>query len=135
MRTPKIASTSPSGRPRRKPVNYRSGFVIEKKDPSRVYRLINADPGRYAKFESSGWRRENLVEHLPGYDRLQDARLIDNAIHVGGGQKQILISIEKEFYDEDQENKAEEVNNREAAIKPQNSGDYVGAKFDVSRGS
>lgn len=134
MRTPQV-KTSPSGRPRRKPVNYRSGFTIENKDPAREYRLINAEPGRLMQFENNGWQREELSKHLPGYDRLQDAKLIDNQIHVGGGQKQVLVSIEKEYFVEDQENKQLEVDKREAATKPQNSGDYVGAKFDISRGS
>lgn len=134
MRTPKV-TTGPSGRPRRKPVNYRSGFVIENKDPSREYRLINAEPGRLMVFENAGWQREDLSKHLPGYDRLQDAKLIDNQLHVGAGQKQVLVSIEKEYFNEDQANKQELVDQREAATKPQNSGEYVNAKFEVSRGS
>jgi len=69
-------------------------------------------------FEQAGYRVESLEEHLPGYTRLDNASALDNVLQVGGGQKQVLMSIEKEFYQEDQDEKQRRQDELERSMKP-----------------
>ena len=69
-------------------------------------------------FERAGYRIENLADYLPGYTRLDTANAADNVLQVGGGQKQVLMSQSREFYDEDQAMKQRKQDELEASMKP-----------------
>jgi len=105
-------------RPKRKPVGIRQRLNIINQDPNRAYRLIDADPDRISMFvDESGWRIEKIKDHLVGGQRTDVPGPTDNAISVGKGKKQILVSIEREFYEEDQAEKAKLADAKEAGIK------------------
>lgn len=118
--TPKTAAEPAEPRKQRvrRPVGTANRLEFINLDPDRHYRLVNADPARIYKFEAAGYRIENLEDHLPGYSRLDTASAQDNVLQVGGGQKQVLMSIEKEFYDEDQAAKQRRQDELEASMKP-----------------
>jgi hypothetical protein len=94
---------------------------IINQDPGRVYRLVTLDPTRIWRFEQAGWRVEDVAQHLPRSERVDNPTITDNSISVGGGQKQVLMSIEKEFYDEDQLAKRNRQLELERSLKPRNS--------------
>jgi hypothetical protein len=92
--------------------------------------LINADPDRITQFEEGGYRIEEVKKHILGGQRTDVPTPTDNSIPVGGGARQVLVSIDKEFYDEDQAKKQEIVDAREAGIKPNTSeGEYGSPKI------
>lgn len=102
----------------RRPVGTANRLEFVNLDPDRKYRLVNAEPARIHIFEMAGYRIENLEDHLPGYTRLDTASALDNVLQVGGGQKQILMSIEKEYFDEDQDSKQRKLDEIEESMKP-----------------
>jgi len=118
-------------RPKRKPVGTRQRLQIVNTDPDRAYRLIDATPDRIAMFEEAGYRIEPIKSHLVGGQRTDVPSATDNSISVGGTKKQILVSIEREFYEEDQDEKSKVVDAKEAGIKnPQASeGQYGQVKL------
>lgn len=124
-------SKKPSGRPKRIPVGTRNRLEIINKEPGREYHLIDATPGRIQQFLDGGYRVETLEKHLPGSQRVESGSTTDNVLHVGGGQKQILVSIEKEYYEEDQKAKQRKVDESEAGLKNLSDGQY--GKINISR--
>ena len=108
---------APSGRPTRKPVGIRNRLEVVNQDPDRVYRIISSAPSRIQQFVDGGWRIEKANEHILGGQRLDVASPTDNTISVGLGEKHVLVSIEKELYDEDQKAKWAKVDGTEAALK------------------
>lgn len=122
----KEQSKQPSGRPVRKPVGARNRLEIINKEPGREYRLIDSDPARVHQFTEAGYRVEQIKDFLPGANRLSQDSTLDNSIPVGGGSKQILVSIEREFYEQDQKAKEEHVKATEAGIKPNTSDGFYG---------
>lgn len=122
----KEQTKQPSGRPSRKPVGARNRLDIINKEAGREYRLIDSDPARVHQFTEAGYRIEQIKDFLPGAERLGQTSLVDNSVPVGGGSKQILVSIEREFYDQDQKEKAARVKATEDAIKPNTSDGFYG---------
>jgi hypothetical protein len=105
-------------RARRRPVGTANRLEFTNLDPSRNYRLVNAEPHRINMFEQAGYRIEKLEDFMPGYARLDSGLSQDNVLQVGGGQKQVLMSIEKEFYEEDQTAKQVKLDDLEKSLKP-----------------
>ena len=125
----KVTTKTPE-RPERKPVAARQRLNFVNTDPNRQYRIIDADDARLAQFTDAGYRIEDIKKHVLGGQRTDVPAPTDNTISVGGGKKQMLVSIEKEFYEEDQEKKQQVVNDREAAMKPNASeGQYGDVKI------
>lgn len=104
-------------RPKRKPVGTRQRLQIIDTAPDRAYRLIDATPERIQEFEDAGYRIERIKNHMVGGQRTDVPSAEDNSLSVGGGKKQILVSIEREFYEDDQAEKQRIVDAKEAGIK------------------
>lgn len=117
---------APSGRPSRKRVTERNRLQIINKAPDKEYRLIDNEPARIYQFQQNGWEIVNIKDHLPGAERVDSALVQDNSIPVGGGKRQVLMAIDKDWYDEDQRSKLEEVHQREAALQPNTSDGFYG---------
>jgi hypothetical protein len=125
----KVTTKAPV-RPKRKPVGIRNRLSFINTDPTREYRIIDATPDRIAQFEEGSWRIENIRDFILGGQRTDIPTPVDNSIAVGGGKRQILVSIEKDLYKEDQAEKQAMVDAREAGIKPQKSeGQYGEVKL------
>lgn len=126
-------SKKPSGRPTRKSVGVRDKLLIINKDPDRVYRLVNTDPNRLFEMKQMGYRIEEAAKHIPEGLRTDQALLTDNAVPVGGGQSHVLMSIDKDWYEDAQKEKAEHLESIEAGLKPNSSdGQYGKIAFSSS---
>lgn len=91
----------------RVPVGVRGGRLSHDKaneDPSKVYRWVNDEPGRIARFERGGYAKVT-----------DDGSPVTE--HAGGGQTAYLMAIDRDLYDEDQQTKLEPVREVEKAIK------------------
>jgi len=108
METKVTPKPTASERPKRKRVGARDRLSWTNLDPERSYRIIDATPERLAAFEEGGWRIEQIKDHIRGGQRTDVATPTDNSISVGGTKKQVLVSINKEWYEEDQAEKQRE---------------------------
>lgn len=115
---------APSGRPRRTRIGSRNRLQIINKAPDKEYRLIDNEPSRIYQFQQAGWEVQSVKDHLPGAERVDTAFLADNAVPVGGGKQQVLVAINKDWYDEDQRDKVLEIKKTEEALKPTSDGFY-----------
>lgn len=119
----KVDNTKPTAkdRPRRGRVGTRDRLSFSNLDPDRSYRIIDATPDRIAQFVEEGdWRVEQIKDHIRGGQRTDVPTPTDNSISVGGTKKQILVSIDKKWYEEDQAAKQREgPDAREAGIQSQ----------------
>ncbi len=130
-RKPAPAEAGSPATPRvRRPLGRSNRLEIINQDPNRVYRLVNLDANRIYRFEQAGWRVENIDEHVGKSERVALPTTTDNAIMVGGGHKQVLMSIEKEFFDEDQAAKRSRQAELEKSLKPRNSDGMYGAELN-----
>jgi hypothetical protein len=128
-------TTQKPAKRQRRPVGAINRLEVLHRDPNRVYRLINDDPARLAQFEAAGYRVEQAAEHMPQARKGTKGSSTDNVFHAGAGQKQLLVSIEKEFYDEDQAAKQAKVDAIEAQIKNKTADGLQGfyGKVEISR--
>jgi hypothetical protein len=122
----KTTTTKAPVRPQRKPVGTRQRLQIINQASDRSYRLIDATPERIQEFEDAGYRIEKVKDHMVGGQRVDVPASEDNAIAVGGGKKQILVSIERDYYEEDQAKKQRGVDAKEAGIKANSSDGQYG---------
>jgi len=107
---------------KRIPIGTRNVLTIPKgdKDPRYSYRIVNDEPDRIRMFRDAGWevveRRGGLqVGDVDVGDSSQLGSLVTKT--VGKNKIGYLMRIKKEFYDEDQEAKAEKIRQGESALK------------------
>jgi hypothetical protein len=122
-----LASKKPRGRPVRQKVGVKDKLLIINKDPNKVYRLVNSDPTRIYEMQQLGYEIDTLSEHIPQGLRASAPSLTDNALPVGGGQTQVLMSIDKEEYELSQKEKQEYVDELELGLKPNVSDGQYGS--------
>lgn len=124
-------------RPKRIPVHeQRNTLTVTNKDPNFEYRVVNNVGERIAKFKLGGWEAAPKKDHDVGDPLVDTGQATTTSIvekSVGGGVKAILMRIPKEWYDEDQAKKLEEVDRSEAAMKREavNKSDY--GKLEIQR--
>jgi hypothetical protein len=105
-------------RKERTPVNgNRDILTVMDKKTDREYRWVLDTPGRIQKFNDGGW--EVVVDELKVGERAVDSgSKLGSAITTSrGGQTLVLMSIPKEWYDEDQLAKQEKVDAVEATMQ------------------
>jgi hypothetical protein len=126
-----VKETEKPAKRQRRPVGALNRLDVLKQDPNRVYRLINDDPARLAQFDAAGYRVESVEEHMPGAKKGTKGSSIENVFHAGAGQKQVLVSIEKELYDEDQALKQAKIDAVEAQMKNKTADGLQGFYGDI----
>ena len=120
-----------AARVKRKSVGVRDELQIINRDPNKVYRLVDNDPQRLYELQERGYVIESASNHTPKGLRTDQPLLTDNSIPVGGGKSHVLMSISREWCEEDQQEK-EKINKRqEAGLKPQPSDGQYGT-LDIS---
>jgi hypothetical protein len=121
-------------RARRSTVTERSPLNVTNKDSNREYRIVNDTGDRVSMFIDRGWRVEDDPKITVGARRIGAASQQASPIQVsvGGGTKAYLMSIEKEFYDEDQKAKQDEVDETERQIK-ERALDGTYGKLEINR--
>lgn len=132
--TKETIAKSPSGRVKRTPVGSRNILSVSNKDPNFVYRVVNDTGDRIAAFEDAGYVVVEASEVRVGDKRVDKAAPEGSKaqVAVGKGDKAFVMKIPKEFYDEDQERKMQQIRLLEKSIKP--SGEYHGNKLEISQG-
>lgn len=127
-----VVSKAPRGNIRKK-VGTRDRLLFINLDPNRVYRLVSSDPSYLYEMEQLGYKIEDLSKHVPQGLRVSQPTSMDNMLPVGGNERHVLMSIDKESYEETQKEKQQHVNKIEAGIKPNsNDGQYGSVVISTS---
>lgn len=110
---------APSGRVKRVPVGGRNILTVHGKDPNYVYRIVNDEDDRIARFKEGGYELVPDETVKVGDTRANAASSMSSMkqLSVGGGKKAYLMRIRKDWYEEDQKAKQDVVNAQEAAMK------------------
>jgi hypothetical protein len=125
---------SPSGRVRRTPVGVRNVLTVGGKDPAYEYRIVNDTGDRVEQFKSAGYEVVSAKDVTVGDRRINQASAEGSAatVSVGGGTKGVVMRIKKEWFEEDQLRKQENVDLTESATKADAlKGTY--GKLDIER--
>ena len=115
-------------RPNRIPVSgNRDLITVKGKDPAFEYRIVRDAPGRLDKFLDAGYE---VVTHEA---KVGDPRVGTPAaegspvkISMGGGEQGYLMRIPKEWYEEDQKAKQDEIDARETQMIRRHKQDHYG---------
>lgn len=124
-------------RPKRVPLaEQRNKLTVTNRDPNFEYRFVNDVDDRVSRFKLAGWEMAPKDEHEVGDPLVDTGQATTTSIvekAVGGRIKAFLMRIPKEWYDEDQTKKQEEVDKSEAAMKREalNKSDY--GKLEIQR--
>lgn len=110
---------SPSGRVRRTPVGVRNVLTVGGKEAGYEYRIVNDTGDRVEQFKGAGYEVVSAKDVTVGDRRVNAASSEGSAatVSVGGGTKGVVMRIKKEWYDEDQQRKIDDVARTEAATK------------------
>ena len=113
--TPKRAQN----RPKRIPVHKRDRISFGNLDPNYHYRVVNDSDDRLQNFVEGGYEfvesGERIGDPIAGEGGAIDSRV---SKPVGGGTRGYLMRIRKDWYEEDQAEKAAKIKESEQAIKP-----------------
>ncbi len=110
----------------------RNKLSIQGKEPGFEYRVVNDIDNRVIELQERGYE---VVTHdaTVGDKRVGIPKKEGSPVEisVGGGKKAYLMRIKKEWYDEDQAAKLEDISETEKALQA-NSNDNYG-KVEISR--
>lgn len=130
MTQEKIVRGQRSQRPQRTPVGQKGRLTVSNKDPNKVYRIVNDKDSRVELFQQNGWEVETNA--AVGIRRADVDSGIGATINVGLGDRAVLMSIPKEWYEEDQKAKQEVVDGTEQTIRNNALSGHKG-EFKLSR--
>lgn len=128
------AANQPAGRPVRRPVSQRIVLSAPSR-PGYVRRWVNDAEGRVKVFEEGGW---SPVANEAGLETADKSRLAESSLgsvvtrHVGNNVRSVLMEIKKDFYDEDQAKKTENIKASERDILSRRTEGQYG-KIEVER--
>lgn len=93
----------------------RNRLTVANKDPNYVYRIVNDIEDRLAKFKLGGWE---LAPEAVGFGDTKDNNSLGTGsrVSVGGGVVGVLMRIRKEYYEEDMNAQAAEVDRLERTM-------------------
>lgn len=136
-RTP---ATSPSGRPRRSPLENRSKLAVRNQEAGYHYRFVNAnlerEPERIQDFLDRGYEIVPKSQADLGDKQVDSISALGSAseVSVGMGTKAIVMRIRKDWFEEDQRIKQSEVDAKEATIKQRAGEGFSGkVEFETKR--
>ena len=119
--------TVKSARVARKPLHQRGPQAINGgKDPNFEYRFVNDTGARIQNFKEAGYELVSDDELIVGDARVKDASDLGSAKRVvsNDGTVSYLMRIKKEWHQEDQAAKMEQLKEQEASMKQNSSQDY-----------
>lgn len=137
-----------SERPNRQSIkeSYRNILTVEGKDPNYEYRWIldrygrnDDDAGTYhpgqriMRFQNSGWELVYSSEVSVGESHVYKTENVGSIVRIpaGQGEFQYLMKIKKEWYDEDQANKQEEIDEIEESMGRAGKEGQYGIQFET----
>ena len=106
-------------RPKRTPLGARNRLSFGKQDPNFSYRVINDQEDRLQQAQEAGYQFVESDEPL-GDKRVAEGGKVDSRVSkpVGNGVRGFLMRIPKEYYEEDQAAKMNQISETEKAFKP-----------------
>jgi hypothetical protein len=129
-----LATKSPSGRVKRTPLTVRNRLSLKEKDANYHYRIVNDIDGRIDQFLENGW--EVVKDAKVGDKRVENTTGVGSVptVSVGQGIKGVVLRIKKEWYEEDQASKMQEVDATEETMRQdaRRAADYGSLKSKVS---
>jgi hypothetical protein len=129
-----LATKSPSGRVKRTPLTVRNRLSLKEKDANYHYRIVNDIDGRIDQFLENGW--EVVKDAKVGDKRVENTTGVGSVptVSVGQGIKGVVLRIKKEWYEEDQLSKMQEVDATEETMRQdaRRAADYGSLKSKVS---
>lgn len=132
--TRELATKSPSGRVKRTPITVRNRLSLKERDPNYHYRIVNDVDGRVDQFLEGGW--EVVKDAKVGDKRVENSTGVGSVptVSVGQGIKGVVLRIKKEWYEEDQAVKMQEVAASEETMRQdaRRAADYGSLKSKVS---
>jgi hypothetical protein len=133
--TKELTKVTRGSRPKRAPIGTKNRLSVSNKEEGREYRFVNDRDGRVEMFQQNGWIIEKAENHNIGDRRAESASVMGSAarVSVGQGDTSVLMSIDKEWYLEDQAEKHQRVDASEQSIKDTALKSHKGA-FEISRG-
>jgi hypothetical protein len=131
------SAASRANRPERTPVGKARRDVLTVKqddDPEFVRRIVNDKPGRIQKFLEAGYEIVDKPVQV-GDPRVGTATPEGSPvkIHVGGGQQAYLMRQKREYYEEDQRTKAQELSDLEDQMRNSDKADGRYGKVELFR--
>lgn len=121
--SPPVTVPERKERTRRSPVGgARDILTVYGKDPNFVYRWVRNDEGRVQWFKERGYEVVTDSQHQVGDKVVDSGSQLGSAItkHGGGTVKLVLMRIPKEWYDEDQAAKEDEIAATEKTMQDPN---------------
>lgn len=114
-----LISKAPSGRVKRQPVGGRNRLTVQGKDPNYVYRIVNDEEDRIARFQEGGYELvpDEAVKVGDNRANKTSSEGTIKQLSVGGGRKAYVMRIRKDWYEEDQKAKQDHVTSVEATTK------------------
>lgn len=112
-------SKAPSGRVKRTPVSGKHILTVQGKDPDKVYRIVNDEADRIARFQEGGYELVPDEAVKVGDNRVSKTSSEGTVkqVSVGGGRKAFVMAIKREWYEEDQKAKQQLVDDQESTIR------------------
>ena len=125
---------SPSG-PKRTPINGRNVLTVTGKEPGYTYRVVNDVGDRIQQFLDAGYELVDGSAVKVGDRRINNASAEGSKAQVSvgkTGEKAFVMRIKDEWYKEDQQAKAAEVERLEQSITKNLTGkaDFGSVKID-----
>jgi hypothetical protein len=110
----------------------RNKLTIAGKDPAFEYRIVNDMDNRVVDLQERGYEvvthEASVGDKRVGIPKKEGSPV---EISVGGGKKAYLMRIKKEWYDEDQVAKLQDIEETEKALQATSNGEY--GKVDITR--
>lgn len=121
-------------RPKRQPV-FKKRVLSAPTRTGYIRRWVNDVDDRVKLFEEGGW---SVVEKTDGTDTADKSAMAESSLgsvvsrHTGSGKKSILMEIREDWYNEDQQKKAEQIKaNEQGILNTRTDGQY--GKIEVTR--
>jgi len=133
-RTPSVASA----RPRRTPLEKRNRLSVRNKEDGFFYRIVNDAEDRVERLKEQGYEVCTAEQTgMIGDKRVDNASFVGSAAHfsVGQGTKAVVMRIPKDWHDEDNSMKQQEVDRLESTMKSdaRKTADYGGININVEK--
>jgi len=115
-------------RPTRVPVSGpRDLLTVADRDPNYVYRWVNDTPGRVERFKTGGYECVEDAGEI-GQSTVDRGSRLGSVVtrSVGGAVTAVLMRISREWYDEDQAAKMDEIDRLEESMRQEALQDRYG---------
>lgn len=107
MATEKQAAPVQEGRTRRKALDSRPKLSVPNQDPNYQYRIVNVDGDRVEEFIERGYEIVSSAE--AGGKRIDNGTPLGDQFSVGNGIKGVVMRQRKDWYQEDQKIKQDQI--------------------------